>query len=125
MVPRGLQKCKQDSSSFFATHTHTHADNTCLRLQALTDRFSLKIRRLAASDHIVKTAGVTGYAQLVLVPELAMRLVKEDMGVSDDSARQILRDSMVLGAELNPELNDAVPVPAEEEKHHAWDQAWD
>lgn len=81
------------------------------RLQALTTRFSRKLRRLAASDHIVKSAGVVGYAQAVLVPELAVRLVKEDMGVSDEDARQILRDSIDLGEKLNFALNDNVPIP--------------
>ncbi|KAJ5157197.1 uncharacterized protein N7482_008297 [Penicillium canariense] len=85
-------------------------------LQALTDRFALKLRRLATSDHIVKQAGVVGYAQSVLVPELAVRLVKEDMGVSDDTARQILRESIALGEKLNPALDDVVPIPDELEE---------
>ncbi|OGM49099.1 hypothetical protein ABOM_002316 [Aspergillus bombycis] len=86
-------------------------------LQALTTRFSRKLRRLAASDHIVKSAGVVGYAQAVLVPELAVRLVKEDMGVSDEAARQILRDSIDIGEKLNFALNDKVPIPEELERH--------
>lgn len=75
------------------------------------DRFALRLRRLATSDHLVKTAGVAGYAQSVLVPELAVRLVKEDMGVSDDAARQILRESIHIGHKLNPAVNDVVPIP--------------
>lgn len=71
----------------------------------------MKLRRLATSDRIVKQAGVVGYAQSVLVPELAVRLVKEDMGVSDDTARQILRESISLGEKLNPALDDEVPIP--------------
>ncbi|OOQ87066.1 hypothetical protein PEBR_18639 [Penicillium brasilianum] len=80
-------------------------------LQLLTDRFAVKLRRLATSDNIVKQAGVVGYAQSVLVPELAVRLVKEDMEVSDDAARQILRESISLGEKLNPALDDEVPIP--------------
>lgn len=56
---------------------------------------------------------MAGYAQSVLVPELAVRLVKEDMGVDDDSARQILRDSIEIGQRLNPALDDVVPIPEE------------
>ncbi|KAE8349905.1 RTC4-like domain-containing protein [Aspergillus coremiiformis] len=85
-------------------------------LQALTTRFSRRLRRLAASDHIVKSAGVVGYAQAVLVPELAIRLVKEDMGVNDETARQILRDSIDIGEKLNFALNDKVPIPEEVEE---------
>ncbi|KAH1649199.1 hypothetical protein KXX16_008148 [Aspergillus fumigatus] len=84
-------------------------------LQALTARFSRKLRRLAAEDHIVKTAGPVIYAQAVLVPELAVRLVKEDMGVDVDSARQILRESIEIGEKLNFAPNDVVPIPAESE----------
>ncbi|KAJ5308894.1 hypothetical protein N7508_004273 [Penicillium antarcticum] len=80
-------------------------------LQAVIDRFSLRLRRLATSDHIAKTAGVAGYAQSVLVPELAVRLVKEDMNVSDEAARQILRESIEIGERLNPALNDVIPIP--------------
>ncbi|GLI77449.1 hypothetical protein PoHVEF18_005739 [Penicillium ochrochloron] len=79
-------------------------------LQLLTDRFAVKLRRLATSDHIVKQAGVVGYAQSVLVPELAVRLVKEDMGVNDDAARQILRESIALGEKLNPALDDEIEI---------------
>lgn len=79
------------------------------------DRFSLKLRRLASSDHIVKAAGVAGYAQSVLVPELAVRLVMEDMDISDDAARQILRESIQLGQKLNPAADDVVPIPVDSE----------
>ncbi|KAF7157429.1 hypothetical protein CNMCM5623_001690 [Aspergillus felis] len=88
-------------------------------LQALTARFSRKLRRLAAEDHIVKTAGPVIYAQAVLVPELAVRLVKEDMGVDVDSARQILRESIEIGEKLNFAPNDVVPIPVESENADA------
>jgi hypothetical protein len=80
------------------------------------NRFSLKLRRLSTDDPTLKDAGVAGYAQEVLVPELAVQLVKEDMGVSDEAARQILRDSIDLGEKLNPALNDYVPFPDEAEE---------
>ena len=79
------------------------------------NRFSVKLRRLSTNDKIVQAAGVAGYAQSVLVPELAAQLVKEDMGVSDEVARQILRDSIDLGEKLNPAVDDYVPVPDEAE----------
>lgn len=60
-------------------------------------------------------AGPVGYAQEVLVPELAVRLVKEDMGVNEETARQILRETIDLGEKVNPALNDKVPVPEESE----------
>jgi hypothetical protein len=44
------------------------------------------------------------------VPELSVLLVKEDMGVSDEDARQILRKSMDIGEKFNAAPNDHVPV---------------
>ncbi|RAL09863.1 RTC4 family protein [Aspergillus homomorphus CBS 101889] len=79
-------------------------------LEHITARYARKLRRLAPQDHIIHTAGVVGYAQAVLVPELAVRLVKEDMQVDDERARQILRDSMELGETVNPALNDKITV---------------
>ncbi|KAL5359728.1 RTC4-like domain-containing protein [Aspergillus floccosus] len=89
-------------------------------LHALTTRFSRTLRRLAADDHIVKKTGVVGYAQHVLVPELAMRLVKEDMEVNDEAARMILRESIEIGEKLNFALNDKVPIPVEEAEDSIW-----
>jgi len=42
-------------------------------------------------------------------------LVKEDMGVDDESARQILRDSIDIGEKVNPAMDDEVPIPIEDE----------
>ncbi|KAJ9296717.1 hypothetical protein DTO271G3_4916 [Paecilomyces variotii] len=84
-------------------------------LHAVTTQFSKKLRRLATTDHLVKTAGVTTYAQAVLVPELTVLLVKEDMGVSDETARQILRETIDIGEKLNYVPNDVVPIPEDAE----------
>lgn len=78
----------------------------------------MRLRRLAANDEIVKKAGVAGYAQCVLVPELALRLVKEDMKVDEESARQILRDSIDIGHRLNPAMDDVVPIPKKHQDEH-------
>ncbi|PLB55163.1 hypothetical protein P170DRAFT_461093 [Aspergillus steynii IBT 23096] len=94
-----------------------------IMLHALTTRFSRKLRRLAASDPIVKTAGVVGYTQAVLVPELAVQLVKEDLNVNDESARQILRESINLGEKFNFARDDKVLVPDEDGEEQATDAA--
>ncbi|KAL3432386.1 RTC4-like domain-containing protein [Aspergillus tetrazonus] len=83
-------------------------------LQRITTRYARKLRRLAAEDHIVNQAGVVGYTQAVLVPELAIRLIKEDMGVDDASARNIMRESINLGEKMNPAPNDVVPAKENE-----------
>lgn len=110
MVPKDRRKCEFVSSE---CDYSLNAKANLFRLQTVMSRFSSKLRRLSTDDPIIKEAGVAGYAQEVLVPELAVQLVKEDMGVSDEAARQILRDSIDLGEKLNPALNDYVPLPDE------------
>ncbi|KAJ5459485.1 hypothetical protein N7530_011429 [Penicillium desertorum] len=75
-------------------------------------RFSVVVRRLATTDDLIKTAGVAGYTQSVLVPELAVLLVKDDMKVNDEDARRIMRESMDIGDRVNPDRN-VVPIPEE------------
>ncbi|RAH83576.1 hypothetical protein BO86DRAFT_408528 [Aspergillus japonicus CBS 114.51] len=88
-----------------------------IMLECIMARYARKLRRLGPQDQIINTAGVAGYAQAVLVPELAMRLVKEDMKVGDERARQILRDSMELGETVNPALNDKITVQEPDESN--------
>lgn len=52
--------------------------------------------------------GVSGFVQAVLVPELAQRLVMEDMRVGDDRARDVIVESAELGDLLNPEAEEKV-----------------
>ncbi|KAL4810770.1 RTC4-like domain-containing protein [Aspergillus unguis] len=88
-------------------------------LETITTRYGRKLRRLATEDNVVKRAGVVGYTQAVLVPELAVSLIKEDMHVDDNSARQIMRDSITIGEKLNPALNDFVPRAEEDDDDFA------
>ncbi|CAG7959478.1 unnamed protein product [Penicillium nalgiovense] len=81
-------------------------------LETIIRRFSVVVRRLATTDDLIKTAGVAGYTQSVLVPELAVLLVKDDMKVNDEDARRIMRESMDIGDRVNPDRN-VVPIPEE------------
>ncbi|OQE39273.1 hypothetical protein PENCOP_c007G01656 [Penicillium coprophilum] len=78
-------------------------------LETIIRRFSVVVRRLATTDELIKTAGVAGYTQSVLVPELAALMVKDDMKVNDEDARRIMRESMEIGDRVNPDLN-VVPI---------------
>ncbi|KAF4768177.1 hypothetical protein N7455_000420 [Penicillium solitum] len=84
-------------------------------LETIISRFSVVVRRLATTDELIKTAGVAGYTQSVLVPELAVLMVKDDMKVNDEDARQIMRESMDIGARVHPDLN-VVPIPEDVEE---------
>ncbi|KGO47469.1 hypothetical protein PEX1_033940 [Penicillium expansum] len=83
-------------------------------LETIIRRFSVVVRRLATTDELIKTAGVAGYTQSVLVPELAVLMVKDDMKVNDEEARRIMRESMDIGGRVNPDLN-VVPIPEDVE----------
>ncbi|KAJ5897468.1 hypothetical protein N7504_007756 [Penicillium tannophilum] len=79
-------------------------------LYAVMERFGVRLRRLAKDDPLVAKMGVVGYAQSVIVPELATRLIGEDMDVHASAAREIMRQSIEIGQKLNPQLDDVVPV---------------
>lgn len=72
----------------------------------ILNQFADEIRRLAGSDTVIAARGPTGYVQMVLAPELATLLVREDMrevrgGMNDEEARKILSASFDLGELLN------------------------
>lgn len=72
------------------------------------DRFAVRIRRMAKDDTLVAKVGVVGYSQSVLVPELATRLIMDDMNVTADVAREIMRDTVDIGHKINPQQDDVV-----------------
>ena len=49
----------------------------------------------------MRTTGVADYVVTVLIPELAVMLIKDDMRVCDKEARRILQDSRRLGEILH------------------------
>lgn len=79
-------------------------------------RFASKLRRLAASDKLISSGGVSRYVQAVLVPELAVLLIQEDMKVDEEKAREILRDSVDIGNLLNEEEDETITNPAPKEQ---------
>ena len=53
---------------------------------------------------------MAAYIQAVLAPELATLLIMDDMGVDEENARVILRDSIDIGNLLNEEEDEAIDV---------------
>ncbi|KAL8668656.1 MAG: hypothetical protein Q9168_006724 [Polycauliona sp. 1 TL-2023] len=80
----------------------------------LMARFASRIRRLAGNDRLVSAAGVAGFVQNVLVPELAVMLVKDDMQVDEEQARVILQESSEIGNLLNEEEDEVIKDEVEE-----------
>ncbi|KAL2166439.1 hypothetical protein VTG60DRAFT_2767 [Thermothelomyces hinnuleus] len=81
-------------------------------LRAMTENligeFSALLRRRAVEDRLVSARGYTAYLQAVLVPELAVRLIMEDLGVGEEEARKVLTESSSVGELLNDEIADVV-----------------
>lgn len=74
----------------------------------IMDHFSSHIRSIACADSLIAACGVALYVQEVLVPEMAMLLVKEDMSVNDAEARSILEESTEIGEILNEGEDDRI-----------------
>ncbi len=87
-----------------------------LRADNIMSRFASKLRRLAASDKLISSAGVSRYVQAVLVPELAVLLVMDDMKIDEEKAREVLRDSVEIGNLLNEEEDEIITDPTPEER---------
>jgi hypothetical protein len=81
----------------------------------LIAEFSAALRDRALRDRAVAARGHTTYLQSVLVPELAVRLIMEDMGVGAEEARGVLEESSAVGELLNDEIPDVVLVKEDDE----------
>lgn len=81
-------------------------------MESIINQFADKIRHLAALDDLLSLGGggITGYAQSVLVPELAVCLIKEDMHVNDDEARKVLSESTKIGRLVHEEEEERVAI---------------
>ena len=80
--------------------------------------FGKQLRRRAGSDKVISamgvSGGVTGYLQSVLVPEMALALIMEDSGCTEDEGRRILAESSAIGETLNEAEEESVPSGVEE-----------
>lgn len=67
----------------------------------VTKELADEIRLQAGRDRLIGFKTVSGFIQEVLVPELAMRLVAEDLDVGEARAREVLRESGEIGELVN------------------------
>lgn len=77
-------------------------------MDAIIGHFAGKFKRLAPTDTLIKAAGVSGFVQSVMVPELTVMLVKDDMDIEDADARQVMRDSTEIGNLINEQPDDII-----------------
>ncbi|EFW99595.1 hypothetical protein CMQ_7963 [Grosmannia clavigera kw1407] len=73
--------------------------------EAIVQRFSVVLRRQAVQDPLIAARGYLQFVQDVLVPELAVRLIMEDMGVGAEGARQILGESVAMGELMHEDVD--------------------
>ena len=79
-------------------------------------KFTSKLRRLSASDDLISSGGVSEFVQAVLVPELALLLIKVDMNIDDEEqVREVLRNSVDIGHMLNEEEDEVIQDPEPDE----------
>lgn len=73
------------------------------------------MRDLAPKDGLIRDAGVAGFVQTIVVPELAVILVKEDMKLqTDDEARRVIEESRDIGDTLNEQPDDEVEIGSDD-----------
>lgn len=93
--------------------------------EMVTETFSRLLRERAPTDTRISGRGYTGFVQSVLVPELAVKLIQEDLSLVRDKAREVMVESRELGEILNDEKRQSQPRPhidirqdsPEEEEH--------
>jgi len=71
------------------------------RTQFLSYEFSTRLRSLATTDPVIAARDASGYINMVLVPELASRMIMDDMKVDVERAREIMEESHALGELMN------------------------
>ena len=75
----------------------------------ITTHMSEALKQELKRDKAVRAAGVGGYVNAVLVPELAVRLVMEDMDLADEQrARDVLSESSNVGILLNADDENVI-----------------
>ena len=72
--------------------------------------FSDLLHERAIEDRLIAARGDAAYLQSVLVPEIAVRLIMEDMDLEAVEARSTLVDSASIGELLNEDKEDAVSL---------------
>jgi len=82
--------------------------------EAVFARFSPLLRERAVVDPLVSSRSYSLYVQAVLVPELATRLVMDDMGIGEERALEVLEESASVGELLCEDVDDVIESEEDE-----------
>lgn len=76
--------------------------------ETIVEMFSALLRERAPRYKLISARGYTGFVQSVLVPELAVKLIQEDLSLEDDeAARLVMEESRAIGEILNDEKRES------------------
>lgn len=94
-----------------------------LRLMSenIMHKFTPKLKERAPIDRLIAARGPTAFVESVVVPEVTVLLIKEDMNVDDQRAREILKESSEMGDLVNEEIKDVVKLKPKEKKKYVND----
>jgi len=90
--------------------------------ESIMQEFTSLLKKRAVKDRLMAARGVTGFVQAVLVPEVAVLLIKEDMDVKVDEARDILAESAGIGELVHEEIKDVVVRRVEDSENENDDE---
>jgi hypothetical protein len=106
---RGLQRYLKDGVVDVAKHGYYGPKGARIMGHTITTHMSEALKQELKRDKVARAAGVGGYVNAVLVPELAVRLVMEDMGLADEQrARDVLSESSNVGILLNADDENVI-----------------
>ena len=69
-----------------------------------------------SSDAVVQTSGPASFVQAVMVPEVAVRLIMEDLRCDGEQAEEVRERTYEMGVLLHEEVEDEVFVGEEDEE---------
>jgi hypothetical protein len=78
-------------------------------------KFTPLLKRRMVVDRLMAARGFTPYVEYVVVPEVAVKLIMDDMKCGPERAREIMTESLAVGELLSEEVRDIVTRRGSEE----------
>ncbi|KJZ76586.1 hypothetical protein HIM_03922 [Hirsutella minnesotensis 3608] len=108
-VESGLERRLNEEECLNPGYYGQHGLN--VMAEYLVDEFGELLKQKAVDDRVIAGRGSAAFIQTVLVAELAVQLIKDDMDVSVERAREILEESKELGDIVHEEVWEANTIP--------------
>lgn len=69
--------------------------------EVISENLQRTLRARSKVDQLISKNGVGAFVQNVLVPEMGLRLIMEDMKISEEEAIKVMADTIIIGEVLN------------------------